>query len=165
MKRYLVNGISEITEEKAKEISNTRGSLAGGTQVIIEDDGKIAYSYAHNADNCINRLYYVSLANISKDDNNNDVVKTVRAYQSYFAQIVSSYYKNNFGLALKVHRLYYVDNMSIDEIKEKITDIDVAECVGYFVSVAQSFLSDRETNIAKFEEYRKSVEYDRLQHQ
>ena len=45
--------------------------------------------------------------------------------------------------------------MSIDEIKEKITDIDAEDCVGYFVSVAQSFLSDRETNIAKFEEYRK----------
>lgn len=164
MKRYLMDGISEITEEKAKEIMSASGHLAGGTQVIIENDGKITYSYAHDADNCINRLYYISLANISKDDNNNDVVKTIRAYQSYFAQVVSNYYKNNFGLALKVHRLYYVDNMSIDEIKEKITDINVEDCIGYFVSVAQSFLSDRETNIAKFEEYRKSVEYDRLQH-
>lgn len=155
MKRYLMDGIREITEEKAKEIMSARGHLASGTQVIIEYDGKITYSYAHNADNCINRLYYVSLANISKDDNNNDVVKTIRAYQSYFAQIVSSYYKAKFGLALKVHRLYYVNNMSIDEIKEKITEIDVAECVGYFVSVAQSFLNNRETNIKKFEAYRK----------
>ena len=164
MKRYLMDGIVEITEEKAKEIMSVRGHLASGTQVIIEEDGKIAYSYAHDADNCINRLYYISLANISKDDNNNDVVKTIRAYQSYFAQVIGRYYKDKFGLALKVHRLYYVDNMSVDEIKEKITGIDVAGCIGYFVSVAQSFLSDRETNIAKFEDYRKSVEYDRLQH-
>lgn len=155
-KRYLMDGIIEITEEKAKEIMSVRGHLASGTQVIIEEDGKITYSYAHDADNCINRLYYISLANISKDDNNNDVVKTIRAYQSYFAQTVGRYYKDKFGLALKVHRLYYVDNMSVDEIKEKIAaDIDVGDCIGYFVSVAQSFLSDRETNIAKYEQYRK----------
>lgn len=148
MKRYYYKGITEITEKEAEEIKRAYGRLAGGTQVIIENDGKIAYGYEDNAENCINRLYYMSFANISNDDNNNDVVKTIRAYQSYLAQIFNA-------SALKAHRLYYVDNMSIEEIKDKIKDISVEECVRYFVSVAQSFLNNRETNIAKFEAYRK----------
>lgn len=142
--KYYLRNI-EIDEEEYNRLKIVENLSFSRFQLLMTDESNtITLRAERNAVNCINQYYFLNVKLSSGDDVVIDALKTINKYLYEYNKALKIEYAEHFNQAIKAHRLYYFEQLAIEDVQKYVNCIDVAQFVAYSTKFAKDFLKNNQ---------------------
>lgn len=142
--RFFLRNI-EIDEDEYNRLKSVENLGFSRHQLLMTDESNtITLRAERNAVNCINQYYFLNVKLSAGDDVVIDALKMINKYLYEYNKALKIEYGEYFNNAIKAHRLYYFEELSIDDVQKYVNCIDVAQFVQYSTRFAQDFLKNNQ---------------------
>lgn len=142
--KYYLRNI-EIDEEEYNRLKSVENLSFSSHQLLMTDESNtITLRAERNAVNCINQYYFLNVKLHAGDDVVIDALKTINKYLLEYNKALKIEYAEHFNQAIKAHRLYYFEQLAIEDVQKYVNCIDVAQFVQYSTKFASDFLKNNQ---------------------
>ena len=142
--KYYLRNI-EIDEEEYNRLKNVENLGFSRHQLLMTDESNtITLRAERNAVNCINQYYFLNVKLSAGDDVVIDALKMINKYLYEDNKALKIEYGEYFNNAIRAHRLYYFEGLSIEDTQKYVSCIDVAQFVKFSTKFASDFLKNNQ---------------------
>lgn len=142
--KYYLRNI-EIDEEEYNRLKIVENLSFSRFQLLMTDESNtITLRAERNAVNCINQYYFLNVKLNAGDDVVIDALKTINKYLYEYNKAIKLEYGEYFNQAIRAHRLYYFEGLSVEDVQKYVNCIDVAQFVKFSTKFASDFLKNNQ---------------------